>query len=1061
MTIRRCASLLKWITLAVCCLCLESPVQADLLAGWRKTNSSHGAIAPYGATTNHVKMSAQMTWTNFYKYNDNSWFYIEPFHTGVLANGVSAALTNYPPYQKPFTQYIEFCFTVDPGYKIKFTNMLLRGQNDERRLWFQLRSEADNYSQDLIIGNNNHSTGQWTNRNYLTTTNAFRDYTNALSFMDVTNRPVRLRLYGVAARSAWVYWYMTNLTASAYAGNCMIAFEGEVRRAIDVLPSSGPLVGGNTVVLTNAVDPIIGNGTDITNVQVGALSITNFLGQGTNWVSWVAPPGDSPGAKDIVVCSASTGNTIIASGYTYNPTGVITHLSPVTGPVTGGFPVAIVGSNLCAGDVTNVTWGAGSVAVVSQSSTQVVVTAPAGVGTVNIRVDSTSFGESWKSGAFTYSGPGLQVRGTNGVVIVSGEAASLDKGSDFGTVSSGSVVTNWMAVTNNGLGLLTISGLTTNGDGAARFSIDGIPATLAEGAQGAFSVVFEASAVGAHTAAVQVVSDGPSPYIVYLSGTAAKGDQTITFPPIGDRVTTSKVGLAATASSGLSVSFTTNDGSAVIADGTNLSFTGAGSVSIVASQAGNGSWNPAPDVTNTFNVTKAQAGVYLAGLAQTYDGMARSVTATSDPSGLTVAFTYDGNVWAPTNAGSYAVTGTVNDANWQGSADGTLVVSRANQVLSNFLPLNGGVFLATDAAGLSASASSGLSVSFAVNSGPGLITGLTNLSFTTTGEVSVVASQSGDGNWNPAPEQTNIYTVIDFAEVSIASAHGTTIPVTGVYTMLVGTVFTNQAQTPDTQGTTQYVCAGWAMSGNEPASGSGTQVVMTVTNDAVLTWRWTTNYWLETTAGDHGRVVGGNVWVGLGVTTQLTAVADAYYHFTNWTGSVESSVNPLTVLMDAPKTLMAHFAAVWTTNQPTPEWWMAQYGLTNFEADVLLDADGDGVPTGNEWVMNTDPTNGLSVLHAARYEVAYGTNCFEVVSTNTESPYEVYTQIVCDVIGQMLAWPCATDRVYDVEADLLLPGTWTSVPGLTNLVPASGWLVVTNALDGAALKLHRVKVRLP
>ena len=69
--------------------------------------------------------------------------------------------------------------------------------------------------------------------------------------------------------------------------------------------------------------------------------------------------------------------------------------------------------------------------------------------------------------------------------------------------------------------------------------------------------------------------------------------------------------------------------------------------------------------------------------------------------------------------------------------------------------------------------------------------------------------------------------------------------------------------------------------------------------------------------------------------------------------------------------------------------------------------------------------------------------------------------IVCDVIGQMLAWPCATDRIYDVESDLLLPGTWTSVPGLTNLVPSSDWLVVTNALDGAAQKIHRVKVRLP
>ncbi|HBA83014.1 MAG TPA: hypothetical protein DCZ95_02865, partial [Verrucomicrobia bacterium] len=674
MTARHCLFSIKWIASTVCLLCLGSNLHAELLAGWRKTNAMLAASTPYVATTNHVKMSAQMTWTNFYKYNQNEWFYIEPWHTGTFANGVSA--TNYNYAGKPVTNYIEFCFTVDPGYKISFTNMLFRGMNDERRLWLHLRSETDNFSQDIIIGNNNHTTGQWTNRNYLTTTNSFKDYTNALYFLDVTNRPVRLRLYGVAAVSKWAYLYMTNLTASAYAGKCMIAFEGEVRRMIDVLPSSGPLVGGNVIVLTNAVDPLIGNGTDITNIQVGALSITSFLGQGSNWVSWIAPAGDSPGAKDITVYSVSTGSTVFTQAYTYNPTGVITHLSPVTGPVTGGFPVAIVGSNLCAGDVTNVTWGAGTAAVVSQSSTQVVVTAPAGVGTVGLRVDSISFGESWKSGAFTYSGPNLQVRGTNGEAIASGEAASLEKGSDFGTIPSGSVVTNWMALTNSGLGLLTIGGVTTNGDGAARFGMDGIPSTLADGAQDAFSVVFDASAVGAHTAAVHVVSDGPSPYIIYLSATVAKSDQTITFLPIGDQVTTSKVGLAATASSGLSVSFATNNGPAVMADGTNLSFTGAGSVSIVASQAGNASWNPAPDVTNTFNVTKAQAGVYLSSLTQAYDGAARNVTATSDPSGLTVEFTYDGNAWAPTNVGSYAVTGTVNDANWQGSADGSLVVSK-------------------------------------------------------------------------------------------------------------------------------------------------------------------------------------------------------------------------------------------------------------------------------------------------------------------------------------------------------------------------------------------------
>ena len=59
---------------------------------------------------------------------------------------------------------------------------------------------------------------------------------------------------------------------------------------------------------------------------------------------------------------------------------------------------------------------------------------------------------------------------------------------------------------------------------------------------------------------------------------------------------------SATASSGLTVAFTVTSGAGAIANGTNLTFTGAGSVTITASQAGNANWNAASDVSRTFNV---------------------------------------------------------------------------------------------------------------------------------------------------------------------------------------------------------------------------------------------------------------------------------------------------------------------------------------------------------------------------------------------------------------------------------------------------------------------------
>ena len=76
-------------------------------------------------------------------------------------------------------------------------------------------------------------------------------------------------------------------------------------------------------------------------------------------------------------------------------------------------------------------------------------------------------------------------------------------------------------------------------------------------------------------------------------------------------------------------------------------------------------------------VAQATATVTLGDLAQTYDGTARAAAATTAPPGLAVGLTYAGNTWAPTNAGSYVVTGTVADANYEGTASATLVVAQA------------------------------------------------------------------------------------------------------------------------------------------------------------------------------------------------------------------------------------------------------------------------------------------------------------------------------------------------------------------------------------------------
>ncbi len=55
-----------------------------------------------------------------------------------------------------------------------------------------------------------------------------------------------------------------------------------------------------------------------------------------------------------------------------------------------------------------------------------------------------------------------------------------------------------------------------------------------------------------------------------------------------------------------------------------------------ASYAGDSNYNAASDVARSFNIAKASASVVLSNLSQTYDGTAKSATATTTPGGLSV-----------------------------------------------------------------------------------------------------------------------------------------------------------------------------------------------------------------------------------------------------------------------------------------------------------------------------------------------------------------------------------------------------------------------------------------
>jgi hypothetical protein len=154
---------------------------------------------------------------------------------------------------------------------------------------------------------------------------------------------------------------------------------------------------------------------------------------------------------------------------------------------------------------------------------------------------------------------------------------------------------------------------------------------------------------------------------------------------------------------------------------------------------------------------KAPASVELGGTSQVYSGAARVVTATTVPAGQTVDITYDGSADAPTNAGTYAVSGVVNEVNYQGGATGTLTVAKADQAIIFPDP---GRQEVTNKVVLNATAGTAMTVSFSVVSGPAVISNAVDLSFLSAGRVTLLATQGGDGNWTAAPDVTNTFDVI-------------------------------------------------------------------------------------------------------------------------------------------------------------------------------------------------------------------------------------------------------------------------------------------------------------
>ena len=224
----------------------------------------------------------------------------------------------------------------------------------------------------------------------------------------------------------------------------------------------------------------------------------------------------------------------------------------------------------------------------------------------------------------------------------------------------------------------------------------------------------------------------------------------------------------ATASSGLTVSYSSNNPAVATIVGGMIHITGAGSAVITASQAGNTNFSAATDVTQPLTVNKAPQTITFNALpASTYGDIDFTPGATAS-SGLTVLYSSDNPAVATIVGGMLHITGTgsavitasqAGNTNFSAATDVTqaLTVNKANQTIT-FNALSVNTFGDVDFTP-GATASSGLTVSYSSDN-PAVATivgGMIHI--TGAGSAVITASQTGNANYNAAADVTQTLTI--------------------------------------------------------------------------------------------------------------------------------------------------------------------------------------------------------------------------------------------------------------------------------------------------------------
>jgi hypothetical protein len=241
--------------------------------------------------------------------------------------------------------------------------------------------------------------------------------------------------------------------------------------------------------------------------------------------------------------------------------------------------------------------------------------------------------------------------------------------------------------------------------------------------------------------------------------TVTLATQTITFPAIpATPLVTGTVSLTATASSGLAVSYTSATPTVCSVSGSTVSLLAIGNCGIVAHQAGNGDYYAAPAAGQSFHVTPAAQTITFPTIPTKAFGAPVALSATAS-SGLAVSFAST----TPTvctvsgTTATLVATGTCTiNATQAGNVDysaatpvsQSFTVSKGTQTIT--FPTIPSTTLVTGSVTLTATASSGLPVSY-TSATPTICTvSGSAVTLVAVGNCGIVANQAGNSNYGAA-----------------------------------------------------------------------------------------------------------------------------------------------------------------------------------------------------------------------------------------------------------------------------------------------------------------------